>query len=44
MLKLGVKNIPTICIDGEPAFISIIPDVSTLKGRIGEAKDKKGLK
>lgn len=26
MVKLGLKNIPTICIDGEAAFISILPD------------------
>jgi uroporphyrinogen decarboxylase len=30
MARLGVKNLPTICIDGEIAFSSIIPDVHTL--------------
>ena len=30
MSKLGVKNLPTICIDGEVAFSSIIPDQNTL--------------
>ena len=30
MCKLGVANIPTICIDGEQAFVSIIPDQNTL--------------
>lgn len=30
MSKLGVKNLPTICIDGEVAFSSIIPDQKTL--------------
>jgi MtaA/CmuA family methyltransferase len=30
MKKLGVQNLPTICIDGEIAFASIIPDVRTL--------------
>jgi hypothetical protein len=30
MCKLGVANLPTICIDGEQAFVSIIPDQNTL--------------
>jgi len=30
MKKLGVSNLPTICIDGEIAFASIIPDIKTL--------------
>lgn len=30
MKKLGVKNLPTICIDGEVAFASVIPDMKTL--------------
>jgi MtaA/CmuA family methyltransferase len=30
MKKLGVKNLPTICIDGEVAFASVIPDIKTL--------------
>jgi uroporphyrinogen decarboxylase len=30
MAKLGVKNLPTICIDGEVKFSSIIPDHETL--------------
>jgi len=30
MKKLGVKNLPTICIDGEIVFASIIPDTKTL--------------
>ena len=34
MMKLGVKNIPTLCIDGEVAFSSIIPDSNTLIARI----------
>ena len=42
MRKLGVKNIPTICIDGKIAFVSIIPDQRTLVTRIGEAFQAKG--
>lgn len=34
MVKLGVKNIPTICIDGEVMFISNIPPVSEIKAAI----------
>ncbi len=30
MKKLGVRNLPTICIDGDIAFASIIPDQKTL--------------
>ncbi len=30
MCRLDVRNVPTICIDGTPEFISIIPDVPTL--------------
>ncbi len=37
MKKLGVKNLPTICIDGDIAFASIIPDLKTLVKAI-EAK------
>jgi len=31
MMKLGITSIPTICIDGEVAFSSIIPDQKSLK-------------
>jgi uroporphyrinogen decarboxylase len=37
MTRLGVKNIPTICLDGTVAFSSIIPDQNTLVAAI-EAK------
>ncbi len=37
MTRLGVKNIPTICLDGTVAFSSIIPDQNTLVATI-EAK------
>ena len=37
MQRLGVKNIPTICIDGQIAFASIIPDQRTLVSRIEQA-------
>lgn len=43
MLKLGVANIPTICIDGVVKFVSIIPDVPTLKEEILKAIKVKGL-
>jgi len=41
MQKLGVRNIPTICIDGEIAFVSIIPDQRTLAARIDVAATAK---
>lgn len=34
MCRLDVKNVPTICIDGAPEFISIIPDPNTLVAAI----------
>jgi len=37
MQKLGVKSLPTICIDGQVKFVSIIPDQPTLKAAILEA-------
>jgi uroporphyrinogen decarboxylase len=37
MVKLGVKNLPTICINGEPTFASIIPDQTTLVKAIEKA-------
>ena len=41
MMSLGVKNLPTICIDGKVEFISIIPPKTELKNRIQEHLDKK---
>lgn len=43
MIKLKVPNIPTICIDGEPVYISIIPPVEELREKIKMAIEKKGL-
>lgn len=37
MVKLGVKNLPTICINGEVKFASIIPDQKTLVAAIEAA-------
>ena len=41
MVKLGVKNLPTICINGEPTFASIIPDQATLVKAIEKAAMRK---
>lgn len=43
MIKLGVSNIPTICIDGEIKFVSIIPDVPSLRKEIVDTITKKGI-
>jgi uroporphyrinogen decarboxylase len=40
MVKLGVKNLPTICINGEVKFASIIPDQKTLVAAIEDAAGK----
>jgi uroporphyrinogen decarboxylase len=41
MTRLGVKNIPTICLDGVVAFSSIIPDQNTLVAAIEAVIAKK---
>jgi len=41
MTRLGVENIPTICIDGEVAFASVIPDIDTLSARFEQARREK---
>jgi uroporphyrinogen decarboxylase len=43
MCRLGVKNIPTICIDGVAKFVSIMPDIDTLVTAIeARYREKKG--
>jgi MtaA/CmuA family methyltransferase len=42
MMKLGVKNLPTICIEGEVRFASIIPDPATLADALRAAARTKG--
>lgn len=41
LTKLGVRNLPTICLDGEPVFISLIPDHHTLVAAIAERVEAK---
>ncbi len=36
MCRLGVKNLPTLCIDGKAVYISQIPDTQTLAKAIAE--------
>ncbi len=43
MLALGVKNIPTIVVDGETRYISIIPEVAELRATFEQALRGKGL-
>jgi hypothetical protein len=43
MKKLGVTNLPTICIDGDIAFASIIPDLKTLVKAIEAHAIKKNI-
>ncbi len=42
MTRMGVKNIPTVCIDGEVKFISQIPDQGTFIRAIEEIARKNG--
>lgn len=39
--KMGIANLPTMCIDGEPKFISIIPAHDELIAAVQEAAEKK---
>jgi hypothetical protein len=41
MAKLGVGQIPTICIDGQVMFPSLIPDVKTLADAIRNRLNQK---
>ena len=41
MAKLGVENLPTICVDGVAEFISIMPDNETLRGVLRSALAEK---
>ncbi|MDF2613118.1 MAG: methylcobalamin:coenzyme methyltransferase [Clostridia bacterium] len=43
MVKLGVSNIPTICIDGEIKHVSIIPSKEELVAELKEAVEAKGV-
>lgn len=43
MIKLKVPNIPTICIDGEPVYISIIPSIEELRETIVKAIERKAI-
>ncbi|MDD4200913.1 MAG: uroporphyrinogen decarboxylase family protein [Eubacteriales bacterium] len=40
--KMGIANLPTMCIDGEPKFISIIPSKDELLAAVKAAAAKKG--
>lgn len=41
MMKLGATNVPTICVDGEVKYVSILPDTAELTACFQEAVDKK---
>jgi uroporphyrinogen decarboxylase len=41
MMRLGVEQIPAICIDGEVAFSQVIPDAQTLGQAIDAAASRK---
>jgi len=43
MLKLGASNVPTIAVDGEIKYVSILPDNSELTACFQAAADRKGL-
>ncbi|MCL1856956.1 MAG: uroporphyrinogen decarboxylase family protein [Kiritimatiellaeota bacterium] len=43
MVKLGVKALPTLCIDGNVLFISLIPDQPTLIAAIEKAAAQKQM-
>ncbi len=42
-MKMGLKNLPAMCFDGEPKYISIIPNREEFVAAVEEAAAKKGL-
>ena len=42
--KMGLKNLPTMCIDGEPVYISIIPDHDELVAEVKKRYEAKKSK
>lgn len=44
MASAGVKNIPTLMIDGEICFVSLIPPVEDITAAVQRAMDKKACK
>jgi uroporphyrinogen decarboxylase len=44
LCKLGVSNLPTICIDGEQRFVSVTPDRNTLVDAIRQRAMAKGIR
>ncbi len=43
MVKLGVRNLPTICIDGVPTFESLVPTDDELQKAVKEVYEKKNV-
>lgn len=43
MLKLGATNVPTICVDGEVKYVSILPSTDEMAACFKEAIEKKGI-
>lgn len=43
MKKLGVGNLPTIVIEGQVRFVSVIPDEATLVAALREARQEKNI-
>jgi uroporphyrinogen decarboxylase len=41
MSRLKVSNLPTICLDGEPSFVSLIPDQETLVNAVRKKQEAK---
>ena len=44
MLKIGATHVPTICVDGEIKYVSILPDTETMTECFKEAIAKKAAK
>ncbi|MFA9377419.1 MAG: uroporphyrinogen decarboxylase family protein [Lachnotalea sp.] len=41
MIKLGASNVPTICVDGQIKYVSILPDTAEMTACFMEAIEKK---
>jgi uroporphyrinogen decarboxylase len=44
MATLGVRNLPTLVIEGNKEFISHIPPINEIQAKIEEYMEKKGVK
>jgi len=40
MARLGIRNLPTIVINGKVCFVSLIPDLESFKNKVREVMER----